>query len=63
MSSGESQLMSGGTYGLHLQDQRITQARNKHEAGSCACCLLHAGLLFNPEDGSDVFHKNISDFH
>jgi proline racemase len=24
----------GGTYYLHLQDQRVGQARNKHEAGS-----------------------------
>jgi hypothetical protein len=27
--SGESQLISGGTYALHLQDQRVTHARKQ----------------------------------
>jgi hypothetical protein len=33
-------------------------------AAGFACCLLRAGfllgLLFNPEDGSDMFLQNIS---
>jgi hypothetical protein len=43
----------GGTYRLHLQRRRV----------SSACSLLHAGfllgLLIDPEDGGDIFLRNI----
>jgi hypothetical protein len=44
----------GGTCCLHLQDQRISQARNWREAGS------KHGLFFGPEDGCDMFLRNVS---
>jgi hypothetical protein len=38
-----------GTYCLHLQGRRVSQARNHHEVGSkrsCSpCCLLPAGFI------------------
>jgi hypothetical protein len=37
----------GGTYRLHLQDQRISRARNQLD------------LFFNPEDGGDMFLLNV----
>jgi hypothetical protein len=40
----------GGTCRLHLQDRRISQARNQHEAvtkQSSACYLLHASFLLS----------------
>jgi hypothetical protein len=40
----------GGIYRLHLQGS-VSQARNKHDAGS---------KLFNPEDGGDMFLQNMS---
>jgi hypothetical protein len=48
-----------GTCCLHLWSCRVSHVRNsmKH------CCLLHVGvlfvLLFNPEDGDDMFLWNI----
>jgi hypothetical protein len=56
-----------GTFHLHLQGQRTSQAINQCEAGSkhssgSACYLLHdgflLGLFFNPEDGSNMFLQN-----
>jgi hypothetical protein len=32
-------------YCLHLQGQRIIQARNQHEAGKSACYLFHADFF------------------
>jgi hypothetical protein len=58
----------GRTYGFHLQNWRVSQARNRHEADSKqmlinSCCLLYAvfllGLLFNTEDGGDMFLRNV----
>lgn len=39
-----------GTYHLYLQDWRIRQTRNHHEAG-----WFLLGLHFDPEDGGDTF--------
>jgi hypothetical protein len=44
----ESNRRCGGTYCLHLQCRRISQARNEHEAGRKLSLL---GLFFDPEDG------------
>jgi hypothetical protein len=41
-----------GTYHLHIQGSRVSQARNQHEAGSKQSLL---GLLINPEDDGDMF--------
>jgi hypothetical protein len=49
-----------GTCRLCLQGRRISQARNQCEKGgkhSSAVFLL--GLFFYPEDGSDMFLRNI----
>jgi hypothetical protein len=43
----------GGTYRLHLQSRRISQARNQLGAGSIAFLF---GLFFYPEDG-DMFSE------
>jgi hypothetical protein len=48
----------GGTYHLPLQERRVSQARNQHDAGGkqsmCTglydLCLFLVGLLFDPED-------------
>jgi hypothetical protein len=44
-------LHCGGTYHIHLQGQRVSQARALHETEER---LLVLGLFFNPEDG-DMF--------
>jgi hypothetical protein len=41
-------------YHPHLQDQRVSQARNLW----IACCLLPQDLLFNPEDGGNTLLWN-----
>jgi hypothetical protein len=45
-----------------LRAERVSQARNQHEAGDKQC-LLNAGFLLDfllsPEDGSDMFLRNI----
>jgi hypothetical protein len=45
--------------GLYFQDRRVSQARNRNEAGS----MLHSGLLpgfvFDLEHGSNIFLRNI----
>jgi hypothetical protein len=52
---------------LHLQDRKISQARNQHEAvgkQSRASHLLHVYILlrlfFDPEDGGDLFLRNVN---
>jgi hypothetical protein len=45
---------SGGTCHLHLQGQRMSQASNVLHAG------FFLGPFFEPEDGGDMFHQNIS---
>jgi hypothetical protein len=51
----------GGTCRLYLQCQRVSQAKDQHEAGRL--CLLPIGvllrLLFDPVDGGDVFLRNV----
>jgi hypothetical protein len=45
---------------LHLQGLRIRQVRNQHKAVgklSKFCSML--GLSFGPEDGSDMFLRNV----
>jgi hypothetical protein len=42
-----------GTCCLHLQCQKISQARNQHEGGS------KQSLFFDPEDGGDMFLWNV----
>jgi hypothetical protein len=53
----------GRTYLLRLYCWKISQERNQHDADSFACCLLHAGflfgLLFNSEDGGDIFLRKV----
>jgi hypothetical protein len=56
----------GVTYSLYLHCRIVIQARNQHETErkqSCNCCLLRTGfllsLLFNPEDGHDMFLWNV----
>jgi hypothetical protein len=49
----------GGICRLHLQDWRLSQARNQHEAGSKQGLLF---LLFNPEDGGEIFLRNVGWF-
>jgi hypothetical protein len=49
----------GGTCRLHLQSQRIIQAR-KHRESRWKVEMLR--LFFNPERGGDIFHRNVVDF-
>jgi hypothetical protein len=50
----------GGTWRLHLQGRRISQARN--QPALLATCF-HAGvvldLFFDLEDGGDIFIRNV----
>jgi hypothetical protein len=53
---------SGGARRLHLQGWTVGQVRNQYEAGSKKS-LIHVGilirLLLNPEDGGDIFLRNV----
>jgi hypothetical protein len=42
-----------GTRRLHFQGRSLSQARNEREAGSLVC------LFFNPDDGGDIFFRNV----
>jgi hypothetical protein len=52
----------GGTYRLHLQIQRVSQARNQRSA----CCLVFvdilSGLLFDSEDVREAVLRNMGCF-
>jgi hypothetical protein len=45
----------GGTYRLHLQGRRISRARNQRESRRQA----ERCVFFDPEDGDDMFHRNV----
>jgi hypothetical protein len=53
----------GGTYRLHLQGRRIRQARYQRESRCQAEFYFKAGFLLvlflDPEDGGDMFIRNI----
>jgi hypothetical protein len=44
---------------LHLQGWTISQARNQHEAGSMLHVDFLIGLSLNPDDGGDMFIRNV----
>jgi hypothetical protein len=50
----------GVTWRFHLQDRKRSQAKNQQVS---ACYLFHAGfcpgLFFDPENGGDMFFRNI----
>jgi hypothetical protein len=52
----------GGTCRLHLHGRRISQARNRHEAGSkqSSALVYCFALIFDLVDGGDVFLRNFS---
>jgi hypothetical protein len=61
-----SEITFGGTYGLHHQGRRLVQLTNPRDGGvkkSSVSCLFFTykvlGLFFNPEDGDDMFFRNI----
>jgi hypothetical protein len=47
----------GGTCNLHLQGRGINQARNQYGAGGKQSSGF--GLFYYPEDGGDMFLRNI----
>jgi hypothetical protein len=51
----------GGTYRLHLQGRNISWARNQEALlATCFHVGFLLGLFFDPEDGGDVFLRNVS---
>jgi hypothetical protein len=54
----------GGTYFLHLQGRRISQATNQSEAGNSisALCWSLIDSLFYYEDGGSMFLRNVGWF-
>jgi hypothetical protein len=44
---------------LHLQVLRIRKAKNQRKVGGIHAGVL-LGLFFYPEDGGDMFHRNVS---
>jgi hypothetical protein len=47
----------GETYRLYLHGRKISRAKNQSESMWQAELVL--GLLFYPEDGGDMFHRNV----
>jgi hypothetical protein len=43
---------------LNFQDRRGIAARNEQESGDKQYCFQTWGLLFDPEDGSNVIFRN-----
>jgi hypothetical protein len=48
-------LRFGGTYRLHLQGRIISQQETSVKSSACRL----AGLFFDPEDGGDMFLRNV----
>jgi hypothetical protein len=53
----KTNLCFGGKIRFNLQGRRVSQARNQHADGSKQGLLL--GLLFNLEDGGNIFPRNV----
>jgi hypothetical protein len=60
----------GGTYCLHLKDQRVSQTRSKHQVGRYSTLLyvilsacFFRGLLYSPEDGGSMFLQNVGELY
>jgi hypothetical protein len=49
----------GATYHLQLQGRRERQARNQQESGPLIRADFLLDLLFDPEDGGDMFLRNV----
>jgi hypothetical protein len=47
--------MFWSNYCIHLQHQRINQARSQQEAGSKALFAAWLGSFYEPEDGDSMF--------
>jgi hypothetical protein len=47
----------GGTYCLHLQGRKLSWARKQHDSRWLLPSLL--SLFFDPEDGGDMFLRNV----
>jgi hypothetical protein len=51
----------GGTFRLHLHDRRVSLTKNRHRYEKMLRCFMF-GLLFDPEEGSDIVHRIIGLF-
>jgi hypothetical protein len=52
----------GETCRLHLQGRRMRHSRNQRESSwhaELCCCSFLFGLFFDPEDGGDMFFRNV----
>jgi hypothetical protein len=56
--SSERSRRFGGTYRLHLQGSRIREVRNKLRFSAASADFL-LSLFFDPEDGGDIFLRNV----
>jgi hypothetical protein len=56
--SSETARRFGGTHGLHLQGQKVSQARNQLRLLPDSAGLLF-GLLIKTEDRGDLFLRNV----
>jgi hypothetical protein len=49
-----------GTYHLHLQSRRVSQARKHEKQGSATSVGFMVGIFFYPDDGGDSFFCNVT---